>query len=690
MTYRQATTVYGIPDRTLFRDINDGLKTMLGLSECTKQELVAFCSDVTNLKILEEAIASLDFVKTGRKTIIPTVVERDLLAMQMELRDSHGYGLDRPMQIAYLGSYCEHMGASDCTTLEEAERFQKAKCSRAFIEKNFFDKESYQLGGVNPRMTKNSDCSFKRAAAANPTRASVMTRKFQENLNMLIAKEVFPSTGPSPYQVENYDEMGCDPWGQMNKVFSLLRNIDERRMNLRSGEKAEFWASILFGVNAGGELKMPTVIHKGGTDGELRGDFTMNLDPRFKVDCTPSGYASKITFRTAAATMLEDRIPKFVYLDGHESHFDPIAGKALLDADIYPNYLRSHGSICDQALDNGPNAMMQKCYFRQFNAWKVKNPGEPLTPPLFNLIFTKAWHDLEKDPKLEACIIKAFKKTNTWPLVDVLAAGSISDKDLKLEFDSNVRLSSTFNVDEKDQMRLEAAVMEEDTAEVEIIDIDEAQSAIRFKNAKPGSDNYQVLVSKGSRLFFEKSFLEPAVDQAKRRAAEKALRKVSIPRPAINCLDRIKYVNGGIPDTVTGHCATHETYELVAAAREQKDAMAACAVAKRQVNLQKRRTKDREEYEMLQKLLEQINTNPTFVWAKATLPRLKAAYNVLPKDPNMSLDGDRKKEWYVARLQLPMQAAIAEGIVAPGEQDPADIVQDDQSSHADSDMEEEA
>jgi len=40
-------------------------------------------------------------------------------------------------------------------------------------------------------------------------------------------------------------------------------------------------------------------------------------------------------------------------------------------------------------------------------------------------------------------------------------------------------------------------------------------------------------------------------------------------------------------------------------------------------------------------------------------------------------------------LQLPMQAAIAEAIVAPGEQDPADIMQDDQSSHADSDMEEE-
>jgi hypothetical protein len=41
-------------------------------------------------------------------------------------------------------------------------------------------------------------------------------------------------------------------------------------------------------------------------------------------------------------------------------------------------------------------------------------------------------------------------------------------------------------------------------------------------------------------------------------------------------------------------------------------------------------------------------------------------------------------------LQLPMQAAIAEGIVALGEQDPTDIMQDDQSSHADSAMEEEA
>jgi hypothetical protein len=59
MTYRQATSVYGIPDRTLFRDINDGLKTVLGLSECTKQELVAFCSDVTNIKFLKKLFSNI-------------------------------------------------------------------------------------------------------------------------------------------------------------------------------------------------------------------------------------------------------------------------------------------------------------------------------------------------------------------------------------------------------------------------------------------------------------------------------------------------------------------------------------------------------------------------------------------------------------------------------------------------------
>ena len=54
-------------------------------------------------------------------------------------------------------------------------------------------------------------------------------------------------------------------------------------MSVRSTEHAEFWVTILYGINACGTVTMPTVIHKAGSETSMPGNVPLNLDPRFKV-----------------------------------------------------------------------------------------------------------------------------------------------------------------------------------------------------------------------------------------------------------------------------------------------------------------------------------------------------------------------------------------------------------------------
>lgn len=324
-------STYGLPKTTLYRDI-DLLKATLQITD--KEVWNAFKKDTSNHRYLQETIDALIYPELGFKPLLPTCVERDIMASVFDKRDQAGHGLSVSEQGDQCRKFCETTAQSmiddnNGEDTAESERYKKAKCCRNFIKDNFMNPSKYQLhecvGTANPKLSKNSDMSFKRAAAAaDPTRSSTMTRMFKAHVNDLIRRGVFPPEGPEAANVEDWDEIGFDPWGRSHKVFSLFKTVNERRMNLRSGEHADFWATVLFGSIANGELTRPTVIHQGGSVDEFRGDFCLNLHPDFKVDCTPSGYCSKTSFRTAVETMCADGKAKLVYLDGHESHFDPV------------------------------------------------------------------------------------------------------------------------------------------------------------------------------------------------------------------------------------------------------------------------------------------------------------------------------------------------------------------------------
>ena len=126
----------------------------------------------------------------------------------------------------------------------ESVRLDHAKCSKTFIRDNFLKPCTFDLGeNCLPALTKKSDLSYKRAAAACPTRASTMARKFMQHLRECIEKGVFPSYGPDLEDIENWDEIGFDPWGHAFPTFKLFQERRERRFSARHGEHTSFWVT---------------------------------------------------------------------------------------------------------------------------------------------------------------------------------------------------------------------------------------------------------------------------------------------------------------------------------------------------------------------------------------------------------------------------------------------------------------
>jgi hypothetical protein len=55
--------------------------------------------------------------------------------------------------------------------------------------------------------------------------------------------------------------------------------------------------------------------------------------------------------------------PQFLFLDGHDSHWDSDALKYAKDKHVHVFFLKAGDSENDQPLDNGPNALLKRCYY---------------------------------------------------------------------------------------------------------------------------------------------------------------------------------------------------------------------------------------------------------------------------------------------------------------------------------------
>ena len=246
--------------------------------------------------------------------------------------------------------------------------------------------------------------------------------------------EDFNQIQPRADQVWNCDEIGFDPNGKWDKIVCTHKwCTSEKLWKTRTGERAPFWVSILTFVRADGQCHVPPAIcHQGA---KLTGAQASYLDG-WTVHATESGYFDRDGFFKAVTIFKQysgasATNPQFLFLDGHDSHWDPDALAYLRENYIYPFFLKSGDSERDQPLDNGPHALMHSLYREAKSKWDQQYVTTKLTAPYFNMIVSAMWREYQA--RAAKAIISGFAKTKLHPLqfpptnsFDALGAASIA------------------------------------------------------------------------------------------------------------------------------------------------------------------------------------------------------------------------------------------------------------------------
>jgi hypothetical protein len=376
--------------------------------------------------------------------------------------------------------------------------------------------------------TKSSHLSYNRAKAANPLLTEKMISKFIESDKELIAKGIFDEDGPKSHQIVNIDEIGFDPCGNYYKVFSLSNNSDnKRRYHLRHGEHAPFHVSVILGVLADGTLLNPVIIHKSADEENIRGDFVTNLPVGFRVNCTASGYADRQSFRAICNELLSSTCaafgePLILYMDGHDSHFDVVGNEKCFAANIFARFLRSHNSINDQPLDRGPNARIAAEYNKQYGMWASLHPTVPITPPIFNEIFSKAFFIVKNELSFPEIVKKAFESSCLYPLRLPPTSESTTDQSatnisaFQRKLAKDIRLSQSFVTNDEESNTLdEYRAFLQGEKKIVLRPHTDTTEAVTFHAAEPGTKQYYLLIDSFASKVFHETFVVPVQNIAK-------------------------------------------------------------------------------------------------------------------------------------------------------------------------------
>jgi hypothetical protein len=244
--------------------------------------------------------------------------------------------------------------------------------------------------------SKDSNLDVKRAIAGNPILDSAMKSAIENLYADLFAQGILKTPHPLPHQVWNGDEIGFDPNGSFLATYGYTSGgtPPRRSFRLHSGERAPFWVTMFFMSRADGQHPIPpTIVHQGGDEHSLRGDLSLELNADWVVHSTPSGYMDQAGFRAVVHNLIKfcgsaPDNPQFLFVDGHDSHWDAASIKALRDNYIYLIFLKAHDSTNDQPNDLGNNAQVKVCYCYAVNRWRRFYAGavSVLSPAYFNRI----------------------------------------------------------------------------------------------------------------------------------------------------------------------------------------------------------------------------------------------------------------------------------------------------------------
>jgi hypothetical protein len=307
-----------------------------------------------------------------------------------------------------------------------AARMLKSSTSRSSVHR--YTIEDGNLLADNPNRTnafyKTSDISYKRIEAGNPMLAQQMFIRFLAQYAQDYKDGLVSTPMPAAWQVWNADEMGLPPHGKHLATFSWGSKM--RAFRGTSNEKSTFWVSVLFASRADGGMNIPPMlVHQDGAMHTISGDKIMNLEGNTVVHSTSSGYMDKEGFRAYVQHFAHHVQPQkghlqYLYIDGHDSHFDHTAMDGALSLHVRVMLLKANDSVNDQPQDNGMNACLKAKYNVRFELFRRRFYSVPFTPFMFNQVFTDAWNDYISDPKLPRTVIKAFAKTGLHPMTDIL------------------------------------------------------------------------------------------------------------------------------------------------------------------------------------------------------------------------------------------------------------------------------
>jgi hypothetical protein len=124
----------------------------------------------------------------------------------------------------------------------------------------------------------------------------------------------------------------------------LLGNEDSsvREFTSVTGEKAPFWSSFFYVSCGDGTVTgEPVLIHQSDS-GKMPSTFTMYLNPDWFVTASKSGYQTKTTYKNVARSFVDGiarkrqtGVPHYLFVDGHDSHWDADVLQFLLDNNVY-------------------------------------------------------------------------------------------------------------------------------------------------------------------------------------------------------------------------------------------------------------------------------------------------------------------------------------------------------------------
>jgi hypothetical protein len=404
MTYKDCSSEYGLPEKTLRRHIAR-ITTEKGCA--TRKDMIVFSkeSDANRIRML----AALDRrqIPTTGPPPLHTQTEVDLFFSIASIKNAAGSNQGRG---AVAKSFM-HLNEAKSKDGPDKERYQKSTCSKTYMRKQKRRiSPSIQLAG-GARFKRNSPISLKRAEAANPILQLVMEGKINKWYNYLRSLGVIiPEDGPPPEQKWNGDEKGLSTNAKFPPSFTLGGN--NRTFTIVPGEKSNFWTTLFFWICGNGDLPVPpTVVHQGGTETHFPTRFLHGLPNSWTSHNTPSGYMDKSGFYLCVLALVlyirerdgDNLKPQFVFLDGFDGHFSADALDLAHANNIHIFFLKSNDSINDQPADMGANAMIEKYFQLAMLDWKEKFAMTPFTPMFMNEVLVTAYNAFLKDAKVCTC-----------------------------------------------------------------------------------------------------------------------------------------------------------------------------------------------------------------------------------------------------------------------------------------------